>query len=144
MPDTDCQAQLAAPPLHPGKDIPVEGAQRGDIDCLEPSAGGQGEESVKDREHRTLGLAGTGRGDQDNVVSRDRIRGMACFWASESVVNPALPDAGLHSGVQEFNRLSSGYQRCQGADVCPVGKDDLRVVLCPCTARAVRTGLSRS
>ena len=57
---SDSQAEFTAPPLHTGKDVPVECSEWGDIERLKTSPGRKRQQTIEYRKHRALGFAGTG------------------------------------------------------------------------------------
>ncbi|OQC71979.1 MAG: hypothetical protein BWX50_00091 [Euryarchaeota archaeon ADurb.Bin009] len=106
VPDTGREREFPAPPLHPRKYIAVQRPERGDVDRLEPRAGGR-KEPVEDRKHRALGLPRAGRGDQDQVFALEQERD-GLFLCIGKSGKPALPDDLPDRGAEEFTRRRRG------------------------------------
>ena len=121
--DADGQAELTAPPLHPGQDVAVEGPERRDVDRREPAALPV-QEPVEDREHGRLGLARARGRDQQEVVPRDHLGHGELLGLGEpleAAVRDRLADAGVeqvegaHASAPGGSSASIGPRRVPSA-----------------------------
>ncbi len=145
VPDADRETEFPAPPLHPVKDIPVQGPEGGrDVERLEPRTDGL-EEPVEDREHRALGLPCAGRRHQDQVLPpRKEPGGNSLLLRLREPGEPAFSDDIPHPRVEEV----SG--RLRGGRAWPVSRRTCHLRETPphsfrrCTGRGGPSPLSRS